>query len=134
MSEFVTDTHPLVWYLTKDKRLSAACLEIFQKTDTGEHTLWIPAIVLVEVQYLVERSRFPQELLAQVYSLLLPPTINYRLSPLDLSVIRAIVQVSADVVPEMPDRLIAATAVAANAPLLSRDHKITAVPNLSVIW
>ncbi len=37
-------------------------------------------------------------------------------------------------VPDMPDRIIAATALHLNLPLLSRDGQIAQVPSLTVIW
>ena len=37
-------------------------------------------------------------------------------------------------VPDMPDRLIAATAFSLNLPLVSKDHKIQKLTNVTVIW
>ena len=37
-------------------------------------------------------------------------------------------------VPEMPDRIIAATALHLNAPLITRDHKIQALQNVQTLW
>lgn len=35
---------------------------------------------------------------------------------------------------EMPDRIIAATALYLNFPLITRDHKIQALQNIQTIW
>lgn len=53
MSEVVADTHAVIWYLFKDKRLSA----IAQHTLDMADTIYIPTIVLVEIVYLTERKR-----------------------------------------------------------------------------
>jgi PIN domain nuclease of toxin-antitoxin system len=37
-------------------------------------------------------------------------------------------------VPEMPDRIIAATALHLNCPLVTRDHKIRAFKDIITIW
>lgn len=36
---YVTDTHPFLWYLTDDNRLSRIAKEIFDKTEKGEATI-----------------------------------------------------------------------------------------------
>lgn len=134
MNEFVTDAHPLIWHLTQDKRLSERCRQIFAQTDAGEMTIWIPVIVIVEMIFLVEKNRFPKTLIEQVYELLAPPTSNYRLYPLDVAVLHAVPQVDKETVPEMPDRIIAATALSLGLPLMSRDHRITALSVIDIVW
>ncbi len=134
MSEFVTDAHPLIWHLTRDKRLSASCRQIFTEADAGTNVIWIPAIVVVEMIFLIERRRFPTALLNQTYSLLLPPTVNYRLRSLDLTILNTLQEIERETVPEMPDRIIAATALSLNLPLLSRDHVMADVDALQLIW
>ena len=76
MSEFVTDAHPLVWHLTRDAHLSSHCQRIFVQADDGKSTVWVPAIVLVEVIYLVEKRRLPETLTDQMFALLGPPSVN----------------------------------------------------------
>jgi PIN domain nuclease of toxin-antitoxin system len=53
--------------------------------------------------------------------------------PLDLRVARALSQIDVFKVPDMPDRIIAATALHLGVPLISRDAKIQA-SNISTIW
>jgi predicted nucleic acid-binding protein len=77
MREFVTDAHPLVWHLTKDAHLSPRCQRIFAQADAGKSVIWVPAIVLVEVIYLVEKRRVPITLIGQMFALLEPPSVNY---------------------------------------------------------
>jgi predicted nucleic acid-binding protein len=134
MREFVADAHPLVWHLTKDAHLSQRCRRIFAQADTGSITIWVPAIVLVEVIYLVEKRRLPEVLTGQMFALLEPPGVNYRLIGLDLAILRALRQVKREAVPDMPDRIIAATALSLGLPLLSRDRAMAAVEGLEVIW
>lgn len=134
MREFVTDAHPLVWHLTRDAHLSRRCRRIFVQADAGRNIIWVPAIVLVEVIYLVDKRRLPATLIDQMFTLLEPPAVNYRLIGLDLTILRALRQVKRKAVPDMPDRIIAATAFSLGLPLLSRDRALTAVDELQVIW
>jgi PIN domain nuclease of toxin-antitoxin system len=50
-----------------------------------------------------------------------------------LKVVQVFQQVNRAVVPEMPDRIITATALSLNVPIISRDAKIQAA-NLPTIW
>lgn len=134
MNEHVTDTHALIWHLTGDLRLSETCRRIFEAADRGEGRIWIPGIVLVETVYLVEKARFPGELLERMLSLLDPPSLSYPVAPLDADLVRWITRVDRALVPDLPDRVVAATALKRGAPLLSKDSKIVAVPGLKVIW
>jgi len=134
MREFVTDAHPLVWHITRDAHLSRRCRRIFAQADAGKRTIWVPAIVLVEVIYLVEKRRLPETLTGQMFTLLEPPTVNYRLVGLDLSILRTLQRVKREMVSDMPDRIIAATALSLGLPLLSRDPAMKAVGGLEVIW
>jgi len=58
---------------------------------------------------------------------------NYQVIPLNLAVVEALERIPRSVVPDMPDRIIAATALLLELPLLTRDSAIEAVENLSVI-
>ena len=53
-------------------------------------------------------------------------------APLDLDIARCVEQVDRDKVPDMPDRIIAATAVHLGLPLVSRDGKIRSSGVLTV--
>ncbi len=134
MSEFVTDVHPLVWHLTRDTHLSSRCRQIFVQADAEKNVIWVPAVVLVEVIYLVEKRRLPEVLIDQMFALLEPPAVNYRLVGLDLPILRTLRKVKREAVPDMPDRIIAATALSLGLPLLSRDRALATVEGLEVIW
>ena len=54
---FLVDTHTLVWFLTKDKKLSGKVVEILRKVEDGEETVIIPTIVLAEIMYICEKKK-----------------------------------------------------------------------------
>jgi PIN domain nuclease of toxin-antitoxin system len=50
---FVTDTHPLVWYSTgKHSQLSRKVLSAFQKAESAETLIYVPAVVFWEIALL----------------------------------------------------------------------------------
>ncbi|MCI0394026.1 MAG: hypothetical protein L0332_23190 [Chloroflexi bacterium] len=53
--------------------------------------------------------------------------------PVDLKIARALSRVDAGRVPDMPDRIVAATAVQHNVPIISRDGKIK-LSGIKTIW
>jgi predicted nucleic acid-binding protein len=57
----------------------------------------------------------------------------FEVVPLDMAVARYIHLVPREIVPDMPDRIIAATALYLEVPLVSRDRRIH-LSNLEVIW
>src|SRR3989304_8279182 len=134
MPDYVADTHALIWHLTGDARLSPAAQAAFDGADNDRATIWIPGVVLVEAVYLVEKARYPATLITQMLDLVDPPSDNYAIVPLDTGVIRALQAIDRHIVPEMPDRIIAASAMHLSLPLLSKDSAIAAVPGLSVVW
>lgn len=134
MSEYVTDTHALIWHLAKSKKLSDTASEIFQKADDGWNRIYVPAIVIVELIYLVEKNRVKQSLLADVIALLKTENGSYALAELDLETAEAMMGITREQVPEMPDRLVAATARKLDIPLISRDLAIQGEKSLDVIW
>jgi predicted nucleic acid-binding protein len=56
-THYVTDTHSPLWYLYDIPRLGPSARIAFDTVSAGNTTLLIPAIVLAEVVYTVERRR-----------------------------------------------------------------------------
>ncbi len=61
MIQAVADTHALIWYLFADERISPSARRIFdQAVESGDQVAF-SAITLVEIVYLIEKSRIPQD-------------------------------------------------------------------------
>ncbi|MCP4111566.1 MAG: type II toxin-antitoxin system VapC family toxin [Desulfobacteraceae bacterium] len=134
MNRYVTDTHAIIWHLQDHPNLSAGVRQIFSQADEGTATVLIPSIVLVEMVYLAEKTRIPEDLLDSTLDFIGADSMNYESAPLDFSVVSSLRLIPRSTVPDMPDRIIAATALALDLPLLSRDSAIHNVSEIEVIW
>ena len=61
------------------------------------------------------------------------PVVALRVAPLDIDVTKFVQQIPRDTVPDMPDRIIAATALRLGLPLVTRDQSIRAA-GIEIIW
>ncbi len=121
MSSDVTDTQALVKFMMGKKVINDASHEIFQAADRGEGSIIIPAIVLMEVLYLFETNRIPVDLL---HTEDLMESDNYQFEPLSLEILKAGSEITD--IPELHDRLIAATARHLDLPIITNDPDICA--------
>lgn len=134
MKRYVTDTHPLIWALSNDPRLSPAAQAAFAEADAGQAIIIIPPIVAVEMVYLSEKSRIPAHLVDDLLAKVSQHGFSYRLGELSIAVLEALRQIPRHIIPEMPDRIIAATARALGATLITRNGVITASRLVPVVW
>lgn len=135
MSAVVADTHALLWYLNNSPDLSAIALQALENAEQSGAAIYVPSIVLVELRYLVEKGRDITESDFQtVTTELKNPASALTLAPLDQMVAETLVQIPRAVVPDMPDRIIAATAQALSLPLVTRDMALGKLTNVAIIW
>ena len=129
----VVDTHAIIWYLTNDVRLSRTALMAMDAATAAGEPLHVSAISLVELLYLVEKGRVPASDRQLLLDALDDPQQPPKLVPVNRRVVDALERVARQDVPDMPDRIIAATALAVGVPLISRDGKIRA-SSVQTIW
>jgi PIN domain nuclease of toxin-antitoxin system len=138
MSDVLADTHSIIWFLFDTARLSpSADAALTSAAQSGK--LYISAITLVEVNYLSSKKTFPYSgVFPRLLALATDPNERLEVLPLTLEVAQAMDLVPRAEVPGMPDRIIAATAVAHKLPLVSQDLEIRASASLKalipVIW
>jgi PIN domain nuclease of toxin-antitoxin system len=133
MPSVVADTHAAVWYLSNDRRLSRAAGSAMDEANAGGDPILIPAISLVELTYLVEKGRVPALARQRLVEAMADPDGPYELVALDGVVADAVERIDRSAVPDLPDRVIAATALARGVPLISRDGKIRD-STIQTIW
>jgi len=130
----VLDTHAVIWYLSDSKQLSSTARLIITTEEKNGESIFVSAISLVEVIYLAERGRLPLTALQSLENALGDPMGSMVIAPLDAEVAKAVQKISRISVPDMPDRIIAATAVHLNADLVTRDRRLHAALGNRSVW
>jgi PIN domain nuclease of toxin-antitoxin system len=90
-------------------------------------------ITLVEMVYLIERGRIASEALTRLIAVLDDATVTLTEYPVNTAIARAMSQIDRQTIPDMPDRVIVATAHHLNVPVTSRDGKISD-STVTTIW
>jgi PIN domain nuclease of toxin-antitoxin system len=129
----VADTHAIIWYLSAEPRLSLQAKKFIDTAADNNDEIAVSAITLVELVYLIEKGRIPAQRFSQLTDELADPASVFIETPVDLKIARALSKVRVEQVPDMPDRIIAATAVHFGVPVISRDAKIK-LSTVDTIW
>jgi len=133
MIRAVADTHAIIRYLFEDKRLSRVAKEFMDDAAKSGEQIGISAISLTEIVYLVEKEKINPETLERLLQSIEAGNAALVEVPVTGKIASRTREVSRDMVPDMPDRIIAATALELSVPIISRDGKIKA-SGLKTIW
>lgn len=137
MSEkfLITDTHPLVWYLAKkESKLPKRVLAAFKSAQEGSGThIWVPLVVAWELSELIRKTdrirlETPFEELVKESFYFRSMTVT-ELLPEDL-----IISHSLNFNRDPFDRLIVATALRLQLPLITCDGDITEAKPCEIFW
>ncbi len=127
------DTHTVLWYLENSKELSAFARTTIEDAIRDARDVHVSAISVIETVYLVERKKLPATALQRLRQALSDPSAGLTIAPVDAFVADALENVPRSVVPDMPDRIIAATALHLNLPLVTRDRRLQSA-GIQTIW
>jgi len=128
---YVTDTHSLVWYMTSDSKLSTKAKVVFQKVDNFQDYIFIPCIVFFELVYLIEKKKINADF--DSFLTMVSASKNYRIEPLCLPIIEESRRIRREKVRDPWDRLIVATSMHLNVPLISYDKSLRKT-GIEVVW
>ena len=129
----VLDTHAAIWYLLDTKNLSEEVFSLIDGAAARGLPTYISAISLVEVVYLVERGRIAADAFERFTREIGQENPAFTVVPVDSLIAAALRRIPRDVVPDMPDRIIAATALCLGLPLVTRDRRLQAA-GIETIW
>jgi predicted nucleic acid-binding protein len=128
-NKFVVDTVALILRLEK-RKMGDNARAVFADLESGKAMLYVPSIVFAEILYLSERNRISLSLqTVRDYMQRFPGCQEY---PLTFDVVEAARSITD--IPELHDRLIAATASYTHFPLITNDLTITTSNHIQVIW
>ena len=129
----VADTHTALWYLLKNPRLSAAARSFMDDAAAAGYDIALSPISLAEIVYLVEKGRLPASAYDELRKALNDSDCVLEEAPFTTEVVETMRQVPRVDVPDMPDRIVAATALYFGVPVISRDGRIRA-SNVQTVW
>ena len=93
----------------------------------------VSSISLAEIVYLIEKNRLPRNAYTDLKAALADPDHVFKEASFTVEIVEAMRQVPRTDVPDMPDRIVAATAVYFGVPVISRDARIRA-SNVQTVW
>ncbi len=126
---YVTDTMAVILRLER-RKLGQIVKNIFEKSETGQIMLFIPAMVLAEIVYLAERNKIDTTLKEIINYCINYPTIKIE------SISDKIISKSFEIddIPKLHDRIIAGTAFFKGLELITNDPIIIASKFVSTVW
>ena len=132
MPSVVADTHALLWMLggTLRERSSVAADAIDQALIAK--SLHVSIGSFLDLRYLVDSGRLAEGALDDARSIV--DGVAFTVVPLDLRVLDKMAAVPREQVPDPFDRIIAATALTLDLPLVSADEDIQRAIGERVIW
>ena len=133
MIRAVADTHVVIWYLYDDPRLSSTSRSWIETAAASGDQIAVSSITLAEIVYLIEKGRIDSRTLSRLLAELDATDTVLVEIPFDRRVAQVLGQVPRSEVPDLPDRIIAASALCSDVPVISRDRKIR-VSSLTTVW
>ena len=129
----VLDTHAALWYLLKNPRLSVAARTFIDSAAAAGHEVVLSPISLAEILYLTEKNRLPISAYDELRAALTDPSYVIQEAPFTAEVVDAMRRVPRADIPDMPDRIVAATGIFLAVPVISRDGRIRSSA-IQTIW
>jgi PIN domain nuclease of toxin-antitoxin system len=127
------DTHTLVWWRNSSAKLShSAKAAIAQEAQRGN--IVVSAFSFWEIAWLVEHSRLILPLNLARWRAAVEALDHMHFVPVDNQIAVASVQLPAGLHKDPADRIIVATAMLLNIPIVTADQKMHAYPHVQTIW
>jgi PIN domain nuclease of toxin-antitoxin system len=129
----VADTHAVIWYIFGDARLSVTARNTIEQIAAEGNQVAFSSITLAEIVYLGERGRIDAATLDRLLRTVDGENAVLTEVPFDRNIAQSLMRVERAQIPDLPDRIIAATALYLGLPLISRDRRIL-LSDVDTIW
>lgn len=127
--EYLADTVAIIRHFSGIGNIGNEAKQILKSADRGENIIYISAISMVEIMYLAEANKIPVDFNSIKEHLI--ESANYRIIDLSLEIVEEARKVKEF---ELHDRLIVATAIYLNIPILTCDQTILNSDSIAAIW
>jgi PIN domain nuclease of toxin-antitoxin system len=129
----VTDTHALIWAATgRLQRLGRRARRYYAQADAGDVVIYVPTTALVELGEAARAGRVQLSMPFVDWVDALLAGGSFQPYDLTVDVVRAAERLYT--IPERGDRLIAATAVVLDCPLITRDPEVAGSASVELLW
>lgn len=130
---FVTDTHPLIWYSTdKLHELSPKVRKLFEKAAKGESLIYIPSVALIEAAMLVHKGTINLPGRFDHWADNLASKPGFIIFEVNTQIMHAAIGFHFN--KDFFDKLMVATAIDQQMPLITKDVAITESNLVEVYW
>ncbi|MEZ2232454.1 type II toxin-antitoxin system VapC family toxin [Microcoleus sp.] len=129
----VADTHAVIWYIFADSRLSVTARTTIEQIAAEGNQVAFSSITLAEIVYLSERGRINSTTLDLLLREVESDDALLVEIPFDRNIALTLRQVDRSQIPDLPDRIIAATGLYLNVPVISRDRRIQ-LSSIDTVW
>lgn len=134
MPDIVIDTHTAIWYFANSPEISVLATETIDDAIANGDSVILSTISIVEIIYLIDKGRLSSQNLNRLMQYLKMANSSFVSQDLTEDIAETLSQIPRIVVPDMPDRIIAATALHLNLSLVTKDLKIQALKSIQTIW
>jgi PIN domain nuclease of toxin-antitoxin system len=130
---YVTDPHPIIWYATgKHSQLSPKVLKAFQKADNGDSLIYISAVTLWEIALLESIGKIKLANRFDYWANTLLAKIGFEIIHLEPSIIANSIGYNFN--NDSFDKVIVASAIQLDLPLITKDTAITDSNLVETYW
>jgi PIN domain nuclease of toxin-antitoxin system len=129
----VVDTHAALWYLLDNPLLSDTARSFIDDAAAAGNEIALSPISLAEIVYLIEKGRLPLSAYEKLKQALADHEYVIEEAPFNAEIVEALRRVPRADVPDMPDRIVAATGAYFGVPVISRDSRIRA-SGIRTVW
>ncbi len=129
----ILDTHVLIFWLSNPEKLSRKASEIIKRAVNNKE-VYVSSISVWEIAMLVSKGRLELTMDVKDWIITVESLSFLHFVPVNNNISIKSVQLRDYVYKDPVDRIIIATSVALNAPLITKDDKILKYPYVKAFW